>query len=300
MISSHHDQTEKAPRAAVIGWPVKHSRSPIIHRHWLKIHGIAGSYDLLPLQPEAAESFFRTFAASGLIGANVTIPHKEAAFALCDEVDETARLVGAVNTLVLGDGRLQGSNTDGLGFLGSLDSGAPGWDETGRNAVVLGAGGGARAVVWALLSRGLTVHIFNRTRSRAEALAERFGSGVHVHDFSKLPDVLEGTTVLVNTTSLGMEGQPPLDIDLAPLPARAVVTDTVYVPLETPLLELARHRGLMTVDGLGMLLHQAVPGFELWFGRRPEVTPELRRVVLADMGLTEGDMTNGNGPGSQP
>ena len=281
---------EKEPRAAVIGWPVKHSRSPIIHRYWLAHYGIAGSYDRLALRPDEAEGFFRTFISSGLVGANVTIPHKETAFSFCDEVDETARRLGAVNTLVVRDGRLVGSNTDGIGFLGSLDSGAPGWDEIGANAVVLGAGGAARAVVWALLSHGLTVHLFNRTRSRAEALAERFGAGVHVHDFAKVSEILEGASVLVNTTSLGMEGQPPLDIDLAPLPARAVVTDIVYVPLETPLLALARARGLLTVDGLGMLLHQAVPGFELWFARKPEVTPELRRLVLADMGQTEADL----------
>ena len=275
------------PRAAVIGWPVRHSRSPVIHRYWLQHYGIAGSYGRLALAPDEAEAFFLSFAASGLVGANVTIPHKELAFACCDEVDETARALGAVNTLAWKGGRLLGTNTDGIGFLGSLGSAVPGWEKIGTNAVVLGAGGASRAVVWALLSRNLTVHLFNRTRTRAEALAERFGSGVQVHEFADLPKVLEHASVLVNTTSLGMEGQPPLGIDLAPLPASAVVTDIVYVPLETPLLALARKRGLRTVDGLGMLLHQAVPGFELWFGLRPEVTPELRRIVLTDMGQAE-------------
>ncbi len=278
---------ENAPRAAVIGWPVKHSRSPIIHRHWLKTYDLAGSYDRLALEPEKAEAFFRSFSSSGLVGANVTIPYKETAFSCCDEVDETARVLGAVNTIVLKDGRLLGSNTDEFGFLGSLDSGAPGWDEIGKTAIVLGAGGAARAVVWALLSRGLTVHLFNRTRKRAKVLADRFGSGVQVHEFDDLPTILKTVSIFVNTTSFGMEGQPALDVDLSPMPGSAVVTDIVYVPLETPLLALARHRGLQTVDGLGMLLHQAIPGFELWFGHRPQVTAELRSIVLEDMAWDE-------------
>ncbi len=275
------------PRAAVIGWPVEHSRSPIIHGYWLKTLNLAGSYEGRAVAPDEADAFFRSFADSGLIGGNVTIPHKETAFACCDEVDETARALGAVNTLVLKDGRLFGSNTDGLGFLNSLDHSAPGWDRKGGSAVVLGAGGAARAIIWALLSRGLTVHLFNRTRIRAEALAEHFGTGVHVHGPEEMAAVLEGASLLVNTTSAGMGGKPSLDIDLSPLPEHAVVTDIVYTPLMTPLLLRARERGLVTVDGLGMLLHQAVPGFELWFGKRPEVTDELRRLVLADMGLED-------------
>ena len=279
------------PRAAVIGWPVEHSRSPLIHGHWLKTLNLAGSYERRAVAPDAAESFFRSFAESGLIGGNVTIPHKETAFACCDEVDETARALGAVNTLVLENGRLLGSNTDGLGFLNSLDHSAPNWDKSGekdgKSAVVLGAGGAARAIIWALLARGLTVHLFNRTRARADALADHFGSGVHVHGPEEMAAMLEGASLLVNTTSAGMGGNPALDLDLSPLPGSAVVTDIVYSPLMTPLLLLARARGLVTVDGLGMLLHQAVPGFELWFKRRPQITSELRRLVLADMGLAQ-------------
>lgn len=280
----------QAIRAAVIGWPIAHSRSPVIHSYWLREYGIAGSYERIAVPPEQVEEFLRTFERTGLAGANVTIPHKEMALGCCDEVDEAAQVIGAVNTLRFKDGKLLGSNTDGMGFLGSLDAGAPGWDETAGAAIVLGAGGAARAIVWALKSRGFApIHIVNRTVERAQDLASRFGEGVQAHGTEALAALLENTALLVNTTSLGMNGQPSMDVDLDLLPANCLVTDIVYVPLETDLLARARARGLRTVDGLGMLLHQAAPGFELWFGVRPKVSDGLRAAVLADMGLADAD-----------
>lgn len=274
-------------RAAVIGWPIAHSRSPIVHSYWLREYGIEGSYERLGVPPEQIEEFLRTFERTGLAGGNVTIPHKEVAMRMCDEVDEAARLLGAVNTLRYEDGKLYGSNTDGIGFLGSLDAGAPGWDKAGGVAVVLGAGGAARAIIWALISRGFSpIQIVNRTVERAQDLVVRFGSGTQAHSIDVLPDLLPKAAILVNTTSLGMNGQPSMDVDLDLLPDNALVTDIVYVPLETDLLARARKRGLRTVDGLGMLLHQAVPGFEQWFGIRPKVTDALRAAVLADMGFS--------------
>ncbi len=275
------------PTACVIGWPVKHSRSPAIHGFWLNTLGLPGAYVMQPVEPDRVAGFLADFAGSGYVGANVTVPHKEAAFAAVAEMDAAARAIGAVNTLWLEDGRLLGANTDVPGFLANLDEAAPGWDRDGGAAVVLGAGGAARAVVFALISRGLApVHVVNRTLTRAEALRDAFGEAVRPTTWEKLPEILGSARIVVNTTSLGMEGQPPLLIDLAPLKDDALVTDIVYVPLETPLLQRARARGLATVDGLGMLLHQAVPGFERWFGRRPEVTPALRQAVLATMAGT--------------
>lgn len=282
-------------RAAVIGWPISHSRSPVIHTYWLAEYGIEGSYERLAVPPEQIETFFRTFERTGLKGANVTIPHKEIALSCCDALDEAAETIGAVNTVVFKDGRLLGSNTDGVGFLGSLDQDAPGWDAPGVDgsagaAVVLGAGGAARAIVWALKARGFApVRIVNRTLSRAQELAVRFGAGIEAHGLEALPVLLEDAALLVNTTSQGMKGQPSIDIDLDRLPENCLVTDIVYVPLETGLLAGARARGLRTVDGLGMLLHQAVPGFEQWFGVRPQVTGALRDAVLRDMGITPGE-----------
>jgi shikimate dehydrogenase len=272
-------------RVAITGYPVSHSRSPLVHGHWLKKLGIDGIYDRVAVKPEDAEGFYRDLAGNGLVGCNVTVPNKELAAAACDELDEAARAMGAANTLWLApDGRLMGSNTDGLGFLGNLDQQLPGWDGRTRTALVLGAGGAARSVIWALLSRSVeNVIIVNRTRKKAEDLALRFGSDSIAADWGEIPDVLRRTDLLINTTSLGMTGQPPLDIDLSPLPGKAIVTDLVYVPLETRLLAQARARGNPVADGLGMLLHQAVPGFERWFGQRPEVTDELRAVVLADL-----------------
>ena len=272
------------PIACVIGWPVKHSRSPVIHRFWLKELGIGGDYVVQPVEPDQAAEFFARFAESDYVGGNVTVPHKEAAFAAVAGMEPAARAIGAVNTLWLEGKRLFGTNTDGFGFLANLDQEAPGWDRAPGAAVVLGAGGAARAVLWALTDRGFgPIHLVNRTRARADALARQFGEAIRPADWDALPQLLPASRLLVNTTSLGMEGQPPLAVDLAPLAGDGLVTDLVYVPLETPLLAAARARGLRAVDGLGMLLHQAAPGFERWFGRRPEVTPALRAAVLQSM-----------------
>jgi len=274
------------PIACVVGWPVKHSRSPVIHRYWLKHYGIEGDYVIQPVEPEAVKAFFQGFRDGPFVGCNITVPHKEAAFAVADEVEAAGRTIGAVNTIWRDGRRLVATSTDGVGFLGNLDEGAPGWDGAPGPAVILGAGGAARAVIWALLARGFApVHVVNRTAGRAEALAVRFGRDVRPASWDALPDLLRKVRVLVNATSLGMAGQPPLDVDLEPLPAESLVTDIVYIPLETGLLAAARGRGLRTVDGLGMLLHQAAPGFAHWFGRMPEVTPELRAAVFRDMGL---------------
>jgi shikimate dehydrogenase len=275
-------------RAAITGFPVAHSRSPLIHGYWLKRHGIDGTYERVAVEPASAEAFFRDFAKSGLVGCNVTVPHKEVAAACCDVLDDAAQAMGAANTLWLDDdGRLMGANTDGLGFLGNLDQQAPGWSERCETALVLGAGGAARAIIWALASRGVEkVLVANRTLSKAQDLADRFAPVAKAVSWDYLADILGRSDLVVNTTSLGMEGQPPLDLDLSPLPVDALVTDIVYAPLVTPLLQAARDRGNPTVDGLGMLLHQAVPGFERWFGVRPEVDDALRSLVLADLGVS--------------
>jgi shikimate dehydrogenase len=269
------------PTACVIGWPVAHSRSPAIHRFWLQELGIAGDYVAMPVEPERIEAFLRDFPQSGYRGGNVTIPHKEAAFAAVSDMDAAARAIGAVNTLWMEDGKLVGGNTDALGFLANLDESVESWDKNPGAAVVLGAGGGARAVLSALIERGFgPIHLVNRTLARAEELAARFGPAVKAAALDKADRYLRDATFLVNTTTLGMKGTPSPEIDLGLLPERAVVTDIVYVPLETPLLAAARARGLRTVDGLGMLLHQAAPGFARWFGKRPRVTPALRAAIL--------------------
>jgi shikimate dehydrogenase len=271
-------------RACVIGWPVAHSRSPTIHAFWLAQHGIDGSYERAAVAPDQFESFVRSLAERGFVGGNVTLPHKEKAFELCARASETARRLGAVNTFWFEDGRLHGDNTDGQGFLGALDQDAPGWDADKGAAVVLGAGGAARAIIDALMIRGAErVVVVNRTRARAEAVATRAGERVEVADWNARADVLGGAGLLVNTTVLGMIGQPRLAIDLSAMPPMSVVCDIVYVPLETELLRGARARGLRAVSGVGMLLHQAVPGFRRWFGVTPSVTPELRRLVEADI-----------------
>ncbi|GAB6841407.1 shikimate dehydrogenase [Methylorubrum rhodinum] len=272
-------------KAFVVGHPIAHSRSPLIHGHWLAEHGLDGTYERLDVAPDAFEAFFRGLPGSGFAGGNVTIPHKEAAYRLADSLTERARAIGAVNTLVVTDGRIVGDNTDGIGFIAHLDrSLGEDWPErTGRQALVLGAGGAARAVVAGLIGRGLTVRIANRSPQRAQALAALDPTRASVLPWEALPEALPETGLLVNTTSLGMAGHPALALDLAPLPARAAVCDIVYVPLETPLLAAARARGLAAVDGLGMLLHQAVPGFSAWFGVRPEVTPALRQRIVADL-----------------
>lgn len=274
-------------KAAITGHPVSHSRSPLIHGYWLEKHGLEGEYGRVDVLPENAEHFYGNFADSGLIGANVTVPFKETAARACDWLDDAASAMGAANTLWLDDaGRLCGANTDGLGFLGNLDQLAPDWDEMPGTAVVLGAGGAARAIVWALLSRKYTtVHIVNRTREKAEKISDEFGNGTIAHGWENLGTTLARADVLVNTTSLGMTGKPPLEIDLKNLPATALVNDIVYSPLETDLLKQAAARGNPTVDGIGMLLHQAVPAFERWFGERPVVTDELRTLALKDLGV---------------
>ena len=269
-------------RAFVIGWPIAHSRSPLIHGHWLAVHGLAGSYEKVAVPPEDLAGFIARLRGGDYAGGNVTIPHKEAAAALCDRRTPAAERLGAANTLWTEGGELWGDSTDGAGFLGALDQEAPGWDARRGRAVVVGAGGAARAVVDALVARGFAeVLVANRTRGRAESLTKRLGGAPMA--LEALPSVLQGVDLLVNTTAAGMHGQPPLDLDLAALPAHAAVDDIVYVPKETPLLRAAAARGLRAVGGLGMLLHQAVPGFARWFGVTPEVTPELRALVEADI-----------------
>ena len=270
-------------RAAVIGWPIGQSRSPLIHGHWLKEFGIDGDYGRLAVAPEQADTFFADFAISGLAGGNVTIPHKETAARAAAHRTPVVERIGAANTLWLEDGVLSADNTDGIGFLANLDQRAPGWDADPGEALVLGAGGAAVAIVDALVTRGFTVRIVNRTLARAEALAGRYAGKATADILSAANRYAATASLVVNTTSLGMKGDGAIDLDMAGLPADAVVTDIVYVPLETPFLAAARTRGLRTVDGLGMLLHQAVPGFERWFGRRPTVTPELRARVEADL-----------------
>jgi shikimate dehydrogenase len=274
------------PRAAcLIGWPAAHSRSPLIHHYWLRTLGIEGGYVIEAVPPEEFQDFVFRLSLRGFVGANVTIPHKERALAL-SKPDARARAVGAANTLWYEDGELCSTNTDVEGFINNLDACAPGWDSA-EDALVLGAGGASRAVVFGLLDRGIKrVHLANRTMERARALAGQFGAAVHPVAWEAIEGLLPRAGLLVNTTSLGMRGQPPLELDVGLLPSQAVVADLVYVPLETPLLAAARVRGLKTADGLGMLLHQAVRGFELWFGQRPEVTPELRALVEADLAAT--------------
>jgi len=270
-------------KAFVCGHPIAHSRSPLIHSHWLKSYGIDGSYTAIDVAPADFAAFLRGLAAAGLRGGNVTIPHKEAAFAAVQRRDEAAEQIGAVNTLWFEDGVLWGGNTDAYGFAANLDHLAPGWAK-GDVAVVLGAGGASRAIIHALKQRGFKdIRIVNRTVARAEQLANQFGAGITAHPQAATPELLGDASLLVNTTALGMHGNEGLPADPANLPGHAIVTDIVYVPLETPLLTAAKARGLKTVDGLGMLLHQAVPGFERWFGKRPEVTAELRNLIVADM-----------------
>lgn len=271
--------------AGVIGWPVAHSRSPKLHGYWLAQHGIAGAYLPMPVRPGDMPAALRGLAALGFAGCNVTVPHKEAALAAADSVDPIARRIGAANLIVVQpDYSLHASNTDAFGFLENLRTSVPGWQAFAGPAVVLGAGGSARAVVAGLCDAGCPeVRLLNRTRTRAEALAAELGGPVTVLDWEQRNAALDGAALLVNSTTQGMHSQPPLDIDLTALPAAAVVTDLVYVPLETPLLAAARARGNRVADGLGMLLHQARPSFAAWFGVMPEVTPELRALIEATL-----------------
>lgn len=271
-------------RACIVGHPVAHSRSPMIHGHWLAQLGINGAYGREDVTPERFGAFIGELGALGYVGCNVTVPNKEAAFAAALVEDSVGKALKAVNTLWIEDGVLRGMNTDVGGFLASLDAARPDWHRGVAEALVLGAGGAARAIVYALLSRGIRrVSIANRTKERAVEVAALFGSDVAVVDWSDVATAMGAAAVLVNTTSLGMKGQPPLELDLGGLQAGALVTDIVYVPLETGLLRSARLAGHPVVDGLGMLLHQAVPGFERWFGVRPSVTPELRALIEADI-----------------
>ena len=273
-------------RACVIGWPVEHSRSPLIHRYWLKQYGLDGAYEREAVKPEDLPAFLGGLAARGYAGANITLPHKEAALRLATVADEAARTIGAANTLWLDEaGRLNASNTDAYGFMTNLNAVAPGWNEGRRPVLVLGAGGAGRAVLHGLLAEGASrILLANRTSGRAQELADAFGPAVTVVDWRERDRALLGCGLLVNATSLGMTGKEALDLDLALLPSDAAVADLVYSPLETRLLAAARSRDNRAVDGLGMLLHQAVPGFERWFGVRPAVTDELRAHVAASLG----------------
>jgi len=271
--------TGHAKLAGVIGWPVGHSRSPRLHGWWLQHYGIDGAYVPLAVPPEQLAQVLRTLPHLGFRGVNITVPHKEAALAAVDITDDHARRIGAVNTLIVrDDGALEGKNTDGLGFYAHLVSSAPAWTPDAGPAVIVGAGGAARAIAVALLDAGVPeLRLVNRTRARAEQLALALGDArLKVMPWLNRAGALEGASLVVNTTTQGMGSQPALDLDLAPLPAGAVVFDCVYAPLETPLLAAARVRGLVAVDGLGMLIHQARPGFAAWFGREPEITPALR------------------------
>ena len=272
----------RARAACLIGWPAAHSRSPLIHHYWLRTLGIEGGYSIEAVPPEGFAEFVLHLSAHGFVGANVTIPHKERALEL-SVPDARARAAGAANTLWYANGALRSTNPDIEGFIDNLDASTPGWDRI-EDALVLGAGGSARGVVFGLIERGIRrVHLANRTMERTEGLADQFGARVCPVAWDAIGDLLPRAGLVVNATSLGMHGQPALDLDVGRLPRHAVVADLVYVPLQTPLLAAARARGLKTADGLGMLLHQAVRGFELWFGQRPEVTAELRALVEADL-----------------
>lgn len=273
-------------KAFVCGYPIRHSRSPIIHRHWLQQFGIAGDYQPVEVAPEDFADFIAGLKAEGsaYAGGNVTIPHKEKAFALADMPDDLASELGAANTLYKEEGRLKATNTDGYGFLANLDDRAAGWDARKDVAVILGAGGASRAVIQAVRNRGFgEIHVLNRTLVRAQELADRFGPKVHGAPLSALPERLKDADLFVNTTSLGMDGEETIDIDFSPMKPGGLVTDIVYVPLITPFLRQASAQERRTVDGLGMLLHQAVPGFEKWFGKRPAVTEDLRAKIIADL-----------------
>jgi shikimate dehydrogenase len=284
-MSANGDLSGRARLAGVMGWPVAHSLSPRLHGHWLRRYGIDGAYVPLPVRPEHLESALSALPALGFAGTNLTIPHKEAAVPLVDRLSPAAERIGAVNTVVVeADGTLSGDNTDGFGFIASLSESEAGWHGAAGPAVVLGAGGAARAISVALLDAGApAVRLVNRTRERARALANELGGPVHPVEWPGRSAVLADAALLVNTTSLGMKGQPPLDLALDALPPTALVTDVVYTPLITPLLALARARGNPVVDGLGMLLHQARPGFRAWFGVDPVVDRDLRAAVLAGL-----------------
>jgi len=269
--------------AGVIGWPIKHSRSPLIHGHWLDVYNIKGSYEKIAVAPETLESFIKNLKANNLSGLNITVPHKEQVFQFADVVTEDAKAIGAANTLWFENDQLIAGNTDGYGFITHLKESAPSWDQS-KPAMVLGAGGASRALLFALLKEGISeIKLTNRTIERAENLAKEFGEKIKVINWEEKEHHLDDCSLLVNSTSLGMTGSAPLEIDISSLPKTAICYDIVYAPLETQLLKDAKVLGLGTVDGLGMLLHQAVPGFEKWFGVRPKVTDELRQIILDDL-----------------
>lgn len=271
-------------RACVIGFPVAHSRSPLIHGYWLREHKIDGDYIRHEVKPEEVDQFLKNFSKQNFVGCNVTLPHKEAAASNVSHATPVVRALGVANTLWLQDGKLHGDNTDVAGFLAYLDDSIPGWDKKTKRAVVLGAGGAARSIVYGLNERGVEkITIVNRSRERAEQLTKEIKIESNIASFDQIESLIPSADLLVNTTSLGMKGQPPLEIDLENLKKSAAVCDIVYVPLETDLLRQARERGHAVVDGLGMLLHQAVPGFERWFGVRPAVTKELRALIVDDL-----------------
>jgi len=271
-------------KAGVIGWPIEQSKSPIIHGHWLDVHGIDGSYEKIGLSPDDFESGVRKLIDAGYTGANVTSPHKLAALAMADDVTDRAAAIGAANTLSFRNGKIHADNTDGEGFINNVMQGAPDWNAGSGPALVLGAGGAARAILSALIDAGVPeIILVNRTRSKAEELAHIFGRRVVVADWPDAKLASGAVATLVNTTALGMLGKDPLVFDCGCLQRDTLVTDIVYNPLETQLLAAARERGCATVDGLGMLLHQAVPGFEAWFGVRPVVDDVLRQKVLAEL-----------------
>lgn len=269
--------------AGVMGWPVAHSRSPVIHNHWIGEHGLRGAYVLLPVQPEKLEQALRALPVLGIAGCNLTIPHKVDAMGIVDHVDTLGQRIGAVNTIVVNaDGSLSGRNTDAFGFVQSLYEAGTGWKPTDGPACVVGAGGAARAVIVGLLDEGVTeIRLTNRSDGKAADMAQEFGAGVHAVPWSQRHDTLAGAALLVNTTNQGMHGQPALDLQLDALPVSASVCDIVYVPLQTPLLASAAARGNPTVHGLGMLLHQARPAFEAWYGPLPSVSPALLEKVRA-------------------
>lgn len=273
---------KKIPLAGVIGCPVAHSKSPQLQRHWLTAHGIAGHYVPMHVEPENLETVIRTLPKAGFVGANVTIPHKEAVMKIADKVTDRAKLMGAANTMIFrSDGSILADNTDGYGFITNLHQGAPNWDPTSGPAVVLGAGGACRAVVASLLEGGTPeIMLTNRTRERAEQLQKEFGKRIRVVDWVQAGNIIEDATLVVNTTSLGMVGKPRLRVPLDGLRPEMVVTDLIYTPLKTHLLQTAEEVGCTVVDGLGMLLHQAVPGFERWFGQRPDVDAATRAAAI--------------------
>jgi len=269
--------------AGVMGWPVAHSRSPVIHNHWIAHHGLRGAYVQLPVRPEQLETALRSLPVLGFAGCNLTIPHKVAALQLVDRVDALARRIGAVNTIVVEqDQSLTGRNTDGFGYIHSLLDAQPDWRADAGPATVIGAGGASRAIIVSLIDQGASeIRLSNRSWAKAHDMAQEFGGPVCAVPWAERHDALTGAALLVNTTNQGMHGEPPLDLRLNLLPQQALVSDIIYVPMETPLLAAARKRGNVTVNGLGMLLHQARPAFEAWFGVMPEVSPALLEKVHA-------------------